>query len=74
MANELFEKIDSVADPRAGKWPKEVLSGLAQVSRQCLDRFVKHRSTMLDVLPTIEGIVTLAAGTNSTDKTSMKAL
>jgi hypothetical protein len=66
MANELFEKIDSVADPRAGKWPKEVLSGLAQVSRQCLDRFVKHRTTVLDVLPIIEAIVTRAADTKNT--------
>ena len=51
---KVFAGIDQFKDPRAGRWPPDVLHGLAGAAKQCLTLYPIKRPTVAEMLPMLE--------------------
>jgi serine/threonine protein kinase len=50
---EFFDRMQEHKDPRAGAWPKKVVTTLAAVAKGCSEYRPRERATVRDVLPKV---------------------
>jgi serine/threonine protein kinase len=53
---EFFDRMPEYTDPRAGAWPKKVVTALTAVAKRCTEFRPRDRATVRDVLPKVRAL------------------
>ena len=54
---DFFDHMHELKDPRAGAWPKKVVTVLAGVAKGCSEFRPRDRATVRDVLPKVKKLL-----------------